>query len=166
MLKGWLLTIACHVALGAAAQAIDISPERASALRQKATISAWDDGGEVSNFVYRHAGEVFPAAVVKRAGAVRELPVALRDDVASFVVDAHGRVERASRAIERVGQEMPAVRVEPLHGHERLADRRDIRRANTSNAVRATAHVRVVRDRRRCRSKGWGRSSQGRGARR
>jgi len=107
MLKGWLLTIACHVALGAAAQAIDISPERASALRQKATISAWDDGGEVSNFVYRHAGEVFPAAVVKRAGAVRELPVALRDDVASFVVDAPGGAPRTLRQY---------VEQEPLDG--------------------------------------------------
>src|SRR4051812_45847763 len=85
-----ILLIACCGAGGAIAQAIELSPSAASQLRQKANLETWDDGGAISNFVYRHPSEIFPAAVVKRAGAVRELPVKLRPDVAGFVVDDAG----------------------------------------------------------------------------
>ena len=78
------ILVACGAASLAAAQAIDLSPARAAELRRQADLVTWDDGGAVSNFVYRHPAEIFPAAVVKRAGPVRELPVKLRDDVANF----------------------------------------------------------------------------------
>lgn len=76
---------------------IDLSAAAASELRRKATIETWDDGGAISNFVYRHPAEVFPAAIVKRAGPVRELPVKLREDVANFVVDEDGGKPRSLR---------------------------------------------------------------------
>jgi len=76
--------IACGAACLADAQAIDLSAAAASELRSKIDLVTWDDGGAISNFVYRHPSEIFPAAVVKRAGAVRELPVRLREDVAQF----------------------------------------------------------------------------------
>src|SRR3954466_11699802 len=85
-----IVLAACCVANLAAAQA-DLSAAAASELRRKANLETWDDGGAISNFVYRHPGEVFPAAVVKRAGPVRELPVRLRPAVASFVVEDSGR---------------------------------------------------------------------------
>jgi len=81
------ILVACGAASLAAAQAIDLSPARATELRRAANLETWDDGGAISNFVYRHSSEVFPAAAVKRAGSVRELPVRLRDDVANFKVD-------------------------------------------------------------------------------
>lgn len=86
--------VACCAAAPAVAQAIDLAPSAASELRQKANLVTWDDGGAISNFVYRHASEVFPAAVVKRAGPVRELPVKPRADVAGFVVDEKGQTLR------------------------------------------------------------------------
>ena len=46
----------------ARADLVDPSPARAAELRQKANVETWDDGGEVSNFVYRHPSELFPAA--------------------------------------------------------------------------------------------------------
>src|SRR5690242_15644224 len=76
--------VACGAACLADAQAIDLSAAAASELRAKVDLVTWDDGGAISNFVYRHPSEVFPAAVVKRAGAVRELPVRLREDVAQY----------------------------------------------------------------------------------
>ena len=47
----------------ARADLVDPSPVRAAELRQKANVETWDDGGEVSNFVYRHPSELFPAAI-------------------------------------------------------------------------------------------------------
>jgi len=81
----------------ARADLVDPSPARAAELRQKANVETWDDGGEVSNFVYRHPSELFPAAIVKRGGAVRELAVRLRGDVADFVVDSDGGSPRTLR---------------------------------------------------------------------
>jgi CubicO group peptidase (beta-lactamase class C family) len=56
-------------------------------LRARVTPKSWDDGGELSHWVYLHTSEVFPVSVVKRAGPVRELPVHLRPEIGDFVID-------------------------------------------------------------------------------
>ena len=85
------LLVACNAAWPAAAQAIDLSPAAVAQVRARVNLETWDDGGAISNYVYRHVSEVFPAAIVNRAGPVRELPVKLRADVASFPVEDGGR---------------------------------------------------------------------------
>jgi CubicO group peptidase (beta-lactamase class C family) len=57
------------------------------AVRAKVTLENWDNGGAISTFVYQNATEVFSSAPVRRAGAVRELPVHLRPEIGDFVVD-------------------------------------------------------------------------------
>jgi CubicO group peptidase (beta-lactamase class C family) len=49
--------------------------------------SNWDDGGELSHWVYLHPEEVFPSCPVKRAGPVRPLARHLRPEIGNFVVD-------------------------------------------------------------------------------
>ncbi len=61
--------------------------QRDRSLRAKVTLENWDNGGAISTFVYQNATEVFPSAPVRRAGAVRELPVQLRPEIGNFVVD-------------------------------------------------------------------------------
>jgi CubicO group peptidase (beta-lactamase class C family) len=61
--------------------------KRDRTLRAQVTLENWDNGGEISQFVYLNATEVFPAAPVRRASAVRDLPVHLRPEIGEFVVD-------------------------------------------------------------------------------
>jgi len=68
-------------------------------LRSRANVVTWDDGGEVSRFVYLHPSEVFPAAVVRRAGAVRELPRQPRPEIGDFVVDESGASNETLREV-------------------------------------------------------------------
>jgi CubicO group peptidase (beta-lactamase class C family) len=56
-------------------------------LRAQVTLQNWDNGGELSRYVYLNATEIFPAAPVHRAGEVRVLPVHLRPEIENFVVD-------------------------------------------------------------------------------
>jgi CubicO group peptidase (beta-lactamase class C family) len=56
-------------------------------LRAQVTLQNWDNGGELSRFVYLNATEIFPAAPVLRGGTVRELPLHLRPEIGNFVVD-------------------------------------------------------------------------------
>ncbi|HET9708529.1 MAG TPA: serine hydrolase domain-containing protein [Gemmatimonadales bacterium] len=55
--------------------------------RAQVTTANWDKGGAISHWVYTHVSEVFPAAVVRRGGAVRELPQQPRNDIGALVVD-------------------------------------------------------------------------------
>lgn len=48
----------------------------AARLRRAVTLQNWDDGGDVSRFVYLHASEIFPSAVIHRNGPLSELAVA------------------------------------------------------------------------------------------
>ena len=61
--------------------------QRERSLRARVTSQNWDNGGELSQFVYLNATEIFPAAPIHRAGTVRELPVHLRPEIGNFVVD-------------------------------------------------------------------------------
>jgi CubicO group peptidase (beta-lactamase class C family) len=42
--------------------------------RDQVTVENWDKGGALSRWVYTHMSDVFPAAVIRREGTVRELP--------------------------------------------------------------------------------------------
>ena len=56
-------------------------------LRTQVTTANWDKGGAISHWVYTHLSEVFPTAVVRRGGAVRELPPRPRPEIGALVVD-------------------------------------------------------------------------------
>lgn len=60
--------------------------ERAMELRRQVNRESWDNGGELSRFVYLHSSEVFAAAIVKRSGPVRVFGKRLRPQIAGFVV--------------------------------------------------------------------------------
>lgn len=68
------------------AQARDSDAATALEIRQRVSRESWDDGGDLSRFVYLHASEVFPSAVVKRSGPVLPLPRELRPEIGEFVV--------------------------------------------------------------------------------
>src|SRR5581483_11873404 len=51
------------------------------------TRANWDEGGDRSRWVYLHASEVFPAAVLHRAAPERALPVHLRPEIGNFKLD-------------------------------------------------------------------------------
>jgi CubicO group peptidase (beta-lactamase class C family) len=55
--------------------------------RAQVTTANWDKGGAISHWVYTHVSEVFPAAVVRRGGAVRELSQQPRAEIGALVVD-------------------------------------------------------------------------------
>jgi CubicO group peptidase (beta-lactamase class C family) len=56
-------------------------------LRAKTNVVTWDDGGAISHYVYLHTSEVFPTALIKRGGPVRELKVGLRPEIGDFIVE-------------------------------------------------------------------------------
>ena len=60
-------------------------------IRSRINIRTWDDGGDISHFTYLHPSEIFPSAIVKRAGEVRELPECLRSEIGRFVVDSQSQ---------------------------------------------------------------------------
>jgi hypothetical protein len=47
-------------------------------MREQVTVANWDKGGKLSHWVYTHASEVFPVGVVRRGGAILELPKQIR----------------------------------------------------------------------------------------
>ena len=53
-------------------------------IRKDVTVANWDKGGELSHWVYLHPSEVFPAGVVRREGALVDLPEALRPEIAQL----------------------------------------------------------------------------------
>jgi CubicO group peptidase (beta-lactamase class C family) len=61
--------------------------EEAGRLRRAVTLDNWDDGGEISRFVYLNVSEIFPVAVVRRGGPVAALPVEMNPAIGRYVVD-------------------------------------------------------------------------------
>ena len=49
--------------------------------RAQVTVENWDKGGPLSRWVYTHVSEVFPTAVVRRAGPVLDLSEDLRPEI-------------------------------------------------------------------------------------
>jgi CubicO group peptidase (beta-lactamase class C family) len=58
--------------------------------RAQVTIENWDKGGALSHWVYTHVPEVFPSAVVRRGGAIVDLPVQLRPEIGGLKSNKSG----------------------------------------------------------------------------
>lgn len=58
--------------------------EQAAALHEKWTLSNWDDGGDLTRYVFLNMPEFWPHTVIDRTGPVRRLPEAPRPEVAAF----------------------------------------------------------------------------------
>ncbi len=67
-------------------QSVQSPPDAAQnrAVRAKVNLESWDDGGNISHWVYLHSTEVFPSAIVRRGGQAREMPVHLRPEIGDF----------------------------------------------------------------------------------
>lgn len=65
-------------------------------VRREITVQNWDEGGDRSRWVYLHASEVFPAAILHRGGAVRALPLNLRPEIGDFVLDLQSKTTLAA----------------------------------------------------------------------
>ena len=79
----WLL-----ITLGAVVLPNDICAKDAkpASMRAQVTVDNWDKGGALSHWVYTHLSEVFPAAVVRRAGAIVDLPRQLQPEIGGLVL--------------------------------------------------------------------------------
>jgi CubicO group peptidase (beta-lactamase class C family) len=65
------------------------APKSASATssespRAQVTVENWDKGGALSHWVYTHVSEVFPSAVIRRGGAILDLPVQIRSEIGAL----------------------------------------------------------------------------------
>lgn len=83
MRSWWLLVALIAVALSDNAPADDAKP---ASLRAQVTVENWDKGGPLSRWVYTHMSEVFPSAVIRRSGAVVDLPQQLRPEIGALKV--------------------------------------------------------------------------------
>ena len=61
------------------------SLEEATEFRDKWNQDNWDEGGPLMRYVFMNMSEFWGHSLINRGGPVRELPLALRDDVANFV---------------------------------------------------------------------------------
>mgnify|MGYP000191584984 CR=1 FL=1 len=61
------------------------SASEADRFRHEWTIANWDDGGDLSHYVFLNMAEFWPHSIIDRAGPVRQLAQAARNDVASFI---------------------------------------------------------------------------------
>src|SRR5438874_13790987 len=62
--------------------------------RAQVTVENWDKGGALSHWVYTHVSEVFPSAVIRRGGAILDLPVQIRAENGSLEVEDGGGSEQ------------------------------------------------------------------------
>jgi len=62
--------------------------------RAHVTIENWDKGGALSRWVYTHVSEVFPSAVVRRGGAIVDLPLQLRPEIGGLKLNKPGEPEQ------------------------------------------------------------------------
>jgi CubicO group peptidase (beta-lactamase class C family) len=74
--------------------------EREQALRSSVNTVNWDDGGDLSRFVYLNSSEIFPAAIVQRAGPVRDLPERLRPEIGRYPLNDDEKKRTLERFIE------------------------------------------------------------------
>lgn len=61
------------------------SLEEANEFRQQWTIDNWDDGGPLTHYVFLNMAEFWKHSVIDRGGPIRELPEAIRPEIAAFV---------------------------------------------------------------------------------
>lgn len=81
----WLMLVGIGaMTFGARGDAVRTHPS--SAMRNEVRVENWDKGGELTHWVYLHPSEVFPAGVVRRGGAVLDLPDAMRPEIGQLVL--------------------------------------------------------------------------------
>jgi hypothetical protein len=52
--------------------------------RAQVTVENWDKGGALSRWVYTHVSELFPSAVIRRGGAILDLPAQIRPEIGAL----------------------------------------------------------------------------------
>jgi CubicO group peptidase (beta-lactamase class C family) len=62
--------------------------------RAQVTIANWDKGGALSHWVYTHVPEVFQSAVVRRGGAIADLPTQLRPEIGALKLNKPGEPDQ------------------------------------------------------------------------
>jgi len=83
----YFVFLLCLPVTGQTQQTTQSPVQHERSLHARVTLQNWDNGGELSRFVYLNATEIFPAAPVVRAGTVRDLPLHLRPEIGKFVID-------------------------------------------------------------------------------
>lgn len=82
-----LFSVMILVSLNGAVTAGDqgYSLEETAAFHKEWNLDNWDEGGPLMRYVFLHMSEFWSHSLINRGGAVRELPLALQDEVAKFV---------------------------------------------------------------------------------
>jgi len=62
--------------------------------RAQVTIENWDKGGAVSHWAFTHMSEIFPSAVVRRGGAIVDLPLQPRPEIGALKLNKPGEPEQ------------------------------------------------------------------------
>src|SRR5262245_56088598 len=57
-----------------------------NSLRAQVTVENWDKGGAISHWAYTHVSEVSPSAVIRRGGAIVDLPLQIRPEIGALKV--------------------------------------------------------------------------------
>ena len=81
----WLSFLLTGVMCWNGARAEDAKPDSP---RVQVTVENWDKGGPLSRWVYTHMSEVFPSAVIRRGGAIVDLPQGLRPEIGALKVSS------------------------------------------------------------------------------
>lgn len=66
------------------------SGQEAARLRREVNLENWDDGGERSRFAYLNISQIFPVAVVPRAGPILQMPLDPNPAIGRYVVKTDG----------------------------------------------------------------------------
>ena len=83
----YCIVAVCGLLTAGFADAQSYSAQAATRLRREVTLENWDDGGERSRFAYLNISQVFPVAIVRRAGPIVTLPSEPNPAVGRYVVE-------------------------------------------------------------------------------
>ena len=82
----WPIVATAEFAISSLSQAQSTPKTPAPSMRAQATVENWDKGGALTHWVYAHISEVFPAAIVRRAGPIVELTAEPRPEIGALNV--------------------------------------------------------------------------------
>src|SRR5690242_8627290 len=86
-MRAVLLVFAICSQLAIAGEGMSSQPaQKRESLRAQVTVENWDKGGALSHWVYTHLSEVFPSAIVRRGGAIVDLPVQIRPEIGTLKI--------------------------------------------------------------------------------
>lgn len=86
----YCIVAVCAVLPAGVADAQTYSAQEAARLRREVTLENWDDGGERSRFAYLNISQIFPVALVRRAGPIVPLPSDPNPAIGRYVVEKQG----------------------------------------------------------------------------